>query len=349
MLTGLEILQIAWLKGFYCFLFAYIVAFFSIKKYIEIVKQKKLFQPIRSDGPQHHLASKKSTPTMGGIFIVLATLFTSVIFINIKNQYILVLLAVMLFFAGIGLIDDLLKVFKNNPKGFAGKYKIILQFAFIGLIFLWLGKINGLHFASQITLPFHFNTLVLPLFLYVIFVNFVIVGSANAVNLTDGLDGLVSVPAVINLLCLVLIIFAVGNPLFASKLNIIHINNIKEIIFFCYALMGAILAFLSFNHKPAKVFMGDVGSLAIGAVLGLIAIIIKQEVVFFVISLLFVAEAVSVIMQVSYYKLTKKRIFLMAPLHHHFEKLGWSETRVVRKFWLISLLLAILGLTLFFN
>ena len=351
MLNGLEILQIAWLKSFYCFLFAYIITFFSIKKYIKIVNQKKLFQPIRADGPTNHIVSKKSTPTMGGAFIVLATLLTSVVFINITNPYILILLAVMLFFAGIGLVDDLLKVFKNNPKGFAGKYKIILQFAFIGLIFLWLGKVNDIHLVSQINLPFHFHVthILLPLFLYVILVNIVIVGSANAVNLTDGLDGLVSVPAVINLLCLVLIIFAVGNPVFASKLNIIHVSNIKEIIFFCYAFMGAILAFLSFNHKPAKIFMGDVGSLAIGAVLGLIAIIIKQEIVFFIISLLFFAEAVSVILQVSCYKLTKKRIFLMAPLHHHFEKLGWSETRVVRKFWLASVLFAILGLTLFFN
>ncbi len=350
MLNGLEILQIAWLKSFYCFLFAYIVAFFSIKIYIKIVKQKKLFQPIRLDGPQHHLASKKSTPTMGGIFIVLATLLTTIIFIDISNQYILILLTVMLFFAGIGFVDDLLKVLKHNPKGFSGKYKIILQFAIISLVFLWLGKVNFLHFSPQINLPFHLNSqILLPLFLYIIFFNFVIVGSANAVNLTDGLDGLVSVPVIINLLCLALIIFAVGNPLFASKLDIMHISNIKEMMFFCYALIGAILAFLSFNHKPAKIFMGDVGSLAIGSIIGLIAIIIKQEIIFFVISLLFVAEALSVIIQVSYYKLTKKRFFLMAPLHHHFEKLGWSETRVVRKFWLASLLFAILGLTLFFN
>ena len=350
MLNGLEIMQIAWMKSFYCFLFAYIVAFFGIKEYIKIVKAKKLFQPIRNDGPQQHLANKKSTPTMGGIFIVLATLLTTIVFIDITNQYILILLTTMLFFAGIGLIDDVLKVFKNNPKGFAGKYKIILQFIMIGLVFLWLGKVNNLHLSPQINLPFHLDTqILLPLFLYIIFVNFVVVGSANAVNLTDGLDGLVSVPVVINLLCLVLIVFAVGNPLFAFKLNIMHINNIKEIIFFCYALIGAVLAFLSFNHKPAKIFMGDVGSLAIGSVLGLIAIIIKQEIIFFIISLLFVLEAMSVILQVSSYKLTKKRIFLMAPLHHHFEKLGWSETKVVRKFWLMSLLFAILGLTLFFN
>jgi phospho-N-acetylmuramoyl-pentapeptide-transferase len=181
----------------------------------------------------------------------------------------------------------------------------------------------------------------------VLFVNFVIVGTSNAVNLTDGLDGLVSVPAVINLCCLIFIIHAASSPTLASKFQLPQVKFSGELIFFCISLIGALLAFLTFNLKPAKIFMGDVGSLAIGSALGLIAIIIKEEFIFFIISILFVAEAVSVILQVGSYKIRKKRIFLMAPVHHHFEKLGWSEQKVVKSFWAASLVFAVLGLTIF--
>jgi len=272
---------------------------------------------------------------MGGLFIVLATLATTLLFIDFSNRYILVVCVVFLTFAAIGLADDLAKVLYKNSKGIRGSIKIVIQFAIICVAFLWLGSIDEIHFKNRVFLPFgngHF--IYLGLILYVFFVNVVIVGTSNAVNLTDGLDGLVSVPAIISLSCLILLIYASSTPQLAINFKVPHVKFSGELIFFCIALIGAILAFLTFNFRPAKIFMGDVGSLAIGSALGLIAIIVKQEFIFFIISILFVCEAVSVILQVGSYKLRKKRIFLMAPLHHHFEKKGWSEQMVLTRFWL---------------
>lgn len=285
---------------------------------------------------------------MGGIFIILATLITTILFIDFTNRYILVVCVVFLTFAAIGLTDDLAKVLYKNSQGVRGSIKIVIQFAIICVAFLWLGSIDEIHFKNRVFLPFgdgHF--IYLGIVLYVFFVNVVIVGTSNAVNLTDGLDGLVSVPAIISLCCLILLIYASSTPQLAVDFKVPHVKFSGELIFFCIALIGAILAFLTFNFRPAKIFMGDVGSLAIGSVLGLIAIIVKQEFIFFVISILFVCEAVSVILQVGSYKLRKKRIFLMAPLHHHFEKKGWSEQTVVRRFWLASAGFAALGTGIF--
>lgn len=348
MFSSLLILKNLWLKALICVVFSYILGFFSIKKYIKLMNEKGVFQPIRSSGPESHLISKKKTPTMGGIFIILSTLITSLLFTDINNRYILVVSLIMLCFAIIGLVDDLMKVLFKNSKGFRGSYKILIQFLIIGLTFLWLYKIDPIHMAGKIFLPIgksYSLHLILPI--YIIFVTIVIVGTSNAVNLTDGLDGLVSVPVIINLLCLILLIHASSTPELANKFHAPHIIYSGELIFFCFALIGAILAFLTFNLKPAKIFMGDVGSLGIGATLGLIAIIVKQEFVFFIISIVFVCEALSVILQVGSYKIRKKRIFLMAPLHHHFEKLGWHEKKVVNVFWLSSLLFAIIGMLIF--
>ena len=348
MLTSLLIFKNLWLKAFICLASSYLIGFFSIRKYVAIMNKKNLFQPIRSDGPESHLKNKKRTPTMGGIFIVLATLITTFLFIDIFNRYILVICSIMICFASIGLIDDLMKVVFKNTKGFRGSYRIIIQFTIIGLAFLWLIFIDPIHGTGEIFFPLgSHHYLTLNLSLYVVFVIIVIVGSSNAVNLTDGLDGLVSVPAIINLICLILLIHASSTRELASKFNVPHVLFSGELIFFCIALIGSILAFLTFNLKPAKIFMGDVGSLGIGSVLGMIAIIVKQEFVFFLISLLFVAEAVSVILQVGSYKLRKKRIFLMAPLHHHFEKLGWGEQKVVYSFWAYSAIFAIIGTLVF--
>ena len=285
---------------------------------------------------------------MGGLFIVLATLATTLLFIDFSNRYILVVCVVFLTFAAIGLADDLAKVLYKNSKGIRGSIKIVIQFAIICVAFLWLGSIDEIHFKNRVFLPFgngHF--IYLGLILYVFFVNVVIVGTSNAVNLTDGLDGLVSVPAIISLSCLILLIYASSTPQLAINFKVPHVKFSGELIFFCIALIGAILAFLTFNFRPAKIFMGDVGSLAIGSALGLIAIIVKQEFIFFIISILFVCEAVSVILQVGSYKLRKKRIFLMAPLHHHFEKKGWSEQMVVTRFWFASVVFAALGMGIF--
>ncbi len=337
------------LKAFICLASSYLIGFFSTKKYIKFAHENpKYFQPIRNDGPSTHLATKQKTPTMGGIFIILSTLATTLLFVDITNRYILVLCTIFSVFAAIGLADDLAKVLYKNSKGVRGSIKIVIQFATICGAFLWLGLIDEMHLKSRVFLPFgdgHF--IYLGIILYVLFVNVVIVGTSNAVNLTDGLDGLVSIPAIINLCCLIFLIHASSTPQIADNFNVPHVKFSGELIFFCIALIGAILAFLSFNLKPAKIFMGDVGSLAIGSALGLIAIIVKQEFIFFIISILFVAEAASVILQVGSYKLRGKRIFLMAPLHHHFEKKGWSEQKVVRRFWLASLAFSAVGMAIF--
>ena len=349
MLTSLILLQNLWFKAFICLSSSYLIGFFTTKKYIKFAHANpKFFQPIRDCGPATHVATKQKTPTMGGIFIVLATLITTLLFVDISNRYILVVSVVMITFAAIGLTDDLMKVLYRNTKGFRGSIKLIIQFTIIGIAFLWLGTIDEMHFANHVFLPLgHGHYIALGIVLYVLFVNVLIVGTSNAVNLTDGLDGLVSVPAIINLCCLIFMIYAASSPTFSEKFHLPQVKFSGEIIFFCISLIGALLAFLTFNLKPAKIFMGDVGSLAIGSVLGLIAIIIKEEFIFFIISLLFVAEACSVILQVGSFKLRKKRIFLMAPLHHHFEKLGWSEQKVVKSFWTASLIFAALGMTIF--
>lgn len=348
MLTSFALLQNFWIKSAICLVFSYLFGFFSIKKYIKFIHQKHVYQPIRESGPETHLKAKKNTPTMGGIFIVLSTLLSTLLFLDLSNHYILITCFVFIAFSLIGLTDDLMKVLFKNTKGFKGSIKLVIQFAIIGLVFLWLGYADPVHLKSRVFLPIgHGHWIYLGAALYVIFVTFVIVGTSNAVNLTDGLDGLVSVPAIINLICLSALIFVASNPELAQKFYAPKIRNSEELIFFCISLIGAIAAFLTFNLKPAKIFMGDVGSLAIGSALGLIAIIIKQEFIFFIISLLFVIEAVSVILQVGSYKLRQKRIFLMAPIHHHFEKKGWGETKVVRSFWAASLLFALLGAMVF--
>ncbi|MBM5782432.1 MAG: phospho-N-acetylmuramoyl-pentapeptide-transferase [Pelagibacterales bacterium] len=347
MLTSLTIFSNLWIKSLFCFVSSYLIGFFSTRKYIKFINSRSdLFQPIRSEGPQTHLTNKKKTPTMGGIFIVLATTISSLIFLDLTNSFIWIALLVFISFSLIGLTDDLMKVIYKNTNGFRGIYKIVIQFALIGAVFLWLGYTDSNYLESKVFLPFgEDNWLKLNMVLFIVFITFVIVGSSNAVNLTDGLDGLVSIPAIINLICLISLVFIAANQNLADNFKIPYISfEALELVPFCFALIGSILAFLTFNLKPAKIFMGDVGSLAIGSVIGLIAIIVKQELVFFVISLLFVIEASSVILQVGSYKIRKKRIFLMAPIHHHFEKLGWSEKQVVSRFWTLSFLFAVCGM-----
>lgn len=349
MLNSFLFIDNIWLKSLVCLASSFFLGYLGIKFFLNHINKKEIFrQPIRDDGPQTHIESKRNTPTMGGIFILLSSLITSLLFLDLSNPYLLITIIVFTLFSFIGLTDDLLKVAYNNPKGFSGSLKIILQFAIISVTILWLGYNNLSYFSGEILFPVGNGYIIsIGLALYILFVTCVIVGSSNAVNLTDGLDGLVSVPAIINLICLFILVFIASNASISQTFKAPYIKNSQELIFFCSSLIGSILAFLTFNLKPAKIFMGDVGSLAIGAVIGLIAIIIKQEFIFFIISLLFVIEALSVILQVGSYKIRKKRIFLMAPIHHHFEKLGWSERRVVKSFWAIALLFAVLGMTIF--
>ncbi|MES2677948.1 MAG: phospho-N-acetylmuramoyl-pentapeptide-transferase [Pseudomonadota bacterium] len=332
----------------FIFITAFLIAYFGIKSFICFVhKKNNLYQPIRSDGIKTHIAEKQKTPTMGGLFIIAGTLIASVLFANIKNNYVLIALFVMISFSAIGFVDDYLKVAKHNTKGFRGSIKLVIQFTIVSLVMFFLQMTNNVYFNGAVEIPFTKLAIDLGIF-YVFFATFVIVGAANAVNLTDGLDGLVSVPAIITLSCFAFIIYATSNPTISNHLGILNIENTAGLIMFCAAMIGAILAFLKFNLKPAKIFMGDVGSLGIGASLGVLAIILKKELLFGIIGLLFVIEAVSVILQVGSYKLRQKRIFLMAPIHHHFEKLGWSEIKVVRTFWLTSAICAGVGMLSFF-
>jgi len=347
MLSNLAFFQDIFIKSSACLLISFLVNFFLTKRYIAYAhKCENLFQPIRDDGPESH-KKKIKTPTMGGFFIIISTLFSTLLFADLTNHYILAILLVFTAFGAIGLYDDLVKVLKNNSKGLRGSIKIVIQFIIIALAYLFLMLLEEYHMEGQIYLPiFGGIMLTIGTGLYLLFINCVIVGSANSVNLTDGLDGLVSVPAITNLFCLIALCYIAACPYNSSNHNVLYIENSGEIIYFCFSLIGSIFAFLKFNLKPAKIFMGDVGSLAIGAVLGLIAVILKQEFIFFIISILFVSEAVSVILQVGSYKLRKKRIFLMAPLHHHFEKLGWSEQKVVKSFWLSSIAFALIGMSI---
>ena len=347
MLSNLAIFQDIFIKSSACLLVSFLVNFFLTKKYISYANRcQNLFQPIRDDGPQTH-QNKCKTPTMGGFFIILSTLLSTLLFADLSNNYILLILFAFVTFGGIGLYDDLAKVLKNNCRGLRGSIKIVIQFTITASIYLCLITIEEYHLQGQIFLPLCGGVmLAIGTVFYVLFVNFVIVGSANSVNLTDGLDGLVSVPAIINLLCLITLCYIAACPYNSKSHGILFVQDSSEIIYFCFALIGSILAFLRFNLRPAKIFMGDVGSLAIGATLGLIAVILKQEFIFFIISILFVSETISVILQVGSYKIRKKRIFLMAPLHHHFEKLGWSEQKVVRAFWFSSLVFALSGMSI---
>ncbi|MFT6331854.1 MAG: phospho-N-acetylmuramoyl-pentapeptide-transferase [Lentimonas sp.] len=321
------------------------LSYLGIKFFIRFTRNKhSCLQPIRENiGLQSHEKEKKNTPTMGGMFIILSTVISCLLFANIHNNYVLIAIFVMVSFSLIGFIDDYLKVTQKNTKGFRGSVKLIIQFTIVALVMFFLKMTNDIYFNGVVHVPFFNIGFDLGIF-YIFFATFVVVGAANAVNLTDGLDGLVSVPAVICLACFAIIIYATSHPGISNQLGIVNIQNSAGLIMFCAALIGSIMAFLKFNLKPAKIFMGDVGSLAIGASLGVLAIILKQELLFGIIGLLFVLEAASVILQVGSYKLRKKRIFLMAPIHHHFEKLGWREKKVVRIFWLASALFAGIGM-----
>ena len=328
---------------------SYLFSSYLIKKYIIAVKNNNfLAQPIRDDGVKSHLL-KKNTPTMGGIFIIFATLLSVALFGNINCGYTKILSIILVSFGVIGFIDDLLKIIYKNPNGLKGSIKIILQFIIIGVIYLKLINIDPIYRIDNIFLAINDGFFIeIPTFIFILFISCVIIGSANGVNLTDGLDGLVSVPAIICLISLIILTIYGTNAYLASEVRVPYIAGGNDIIIFSTSLIGAILGFLKFNLKPAKIFMGDVGSLAIGGVVGTIAVILKQEFIFFFIALLFVIESLSVILQVASFKIRKKRIFLMAPIHHHFEKKGMSELQVVRLFWLFSLISAIMALIIYF-
>jgi phospho-N-acetylmuramoyl-pentapeptide-transferase len=301
-------------------------------------------QPIRSDGPERHLIEKKGTPTMGGVLILSALVISTLLWVDLRNLYVWAVMFVTLCYGALGFVDDYLKLSRNNHKGVSPRVKMIAQ-ASIGLIAaIWLVLLTRGPLATSLTIPV-FKDVVIPLgFGFPIFAMLVMIGASNAVNLTDGLDGLAIVPTIICAGVFALITYLVGNRVFADYLQLNPIPGAQELAVFCSALIGAGLGFLWFNAPPAAVFMGDTGSLALGGALGAIAVAVKHEIVLVIVGGLFVVETVSVIVQVFWYKRTGRRVFLMAPLHHHFEKKGWSEPTIVIRFWIISMILALAGL-----
>jgi len=301
-------------------------------------------QPIRDDGPQSHLLTKKGTPTMGGVLILLAMGVATLLWADLTNQYVWAALLVTLGFGGVGFADDYLKLTRRSSKGLSGRLKLTLQVVIGTAATVWIMYISGGPDTTSLAVPF-FKELLIPLgWFFVPWSLVVLVGASNAVNLTDGLDGLAIMPALIAAACFALIAYLVGNKVFSEYLQIHFIRGSGELAVFCGALVGAGLGFLWFNAPPAMVFMGDTGSLSIGGALGAISVITKHELVLAIIGGLFVLETISVIVQVVSFRLTGKRIFRMAPLHHHFEQKGWAEPTIVIRFWIIAAILALAGL-----
>lgn len=317
---------------------------------IRKLAQMKIGQAVRSDGPQTHLI-KAGTPTMGGALILTSVAITTLLWADLSNPYIWVVLLTTLGVGAIGWVDDYRKVVHRNSDGLSAKAKMFWQSAIALAVGSYLWTHASLPAHTELIVPF-FKYAVFPLggLAFIVLVYLVIVGSSNAVNLTDGLDGLAIMPTVMVSAALAIFSYVAGHAVFAKYLGVPHIPGASELAVFCAAIAGAGLAFLWFNAYPAEVFMGDVGALALGAALGVVAVIVRQEIVLFIMGGVFVVEAVSVMLQVSYFKYTKrktgvgKRIFLMAPLHHHFEQKGWKETQVVVRFWIITMLLVLLGL-----
>ena len=302
-------------------------------------------QPIRSDGPQSHLVTKKGTPTMGGLMILLGIFVATALWANPANAYVWVVLGVTLCFGAVGFYDDYLKVTRQTHSGFGGRARLLIEALIAGVACWAIVGLGRGALATSLTFPF-FKELVLPLgWFFIVFGSFIVVGAGNAVNLTDGLDGLAIVPVIITALSFGFISYLVGNTVFADYLNIHYVAGTGELAVVCGAVIGAGLGFLWFNAPPASIFMGDTGSLALGGMIGTIAVATKHEIVLAVIGGLFVLEAISVIVQVASFRLTGKRVFKMAPLHHHFEQLGWTEPQIVIRFWIVSVVLALVGLS----
>ncbi|MCB8878804.1 phospho-N-acetylmuramoyl-pentapeptide-transferase [Acidisoma cellulosilytica] len=305
---------------------------------------QKQGQPIRLDGPERHLVEKKGTPTMGGVLILSALTISTLLWTDLANPYVWSTLFVTLGYGALGFADDYLKVSKRNTKGLSGRLKLVGQ-AGIGLLAsIWIMVHIGGDLGSGISIP-DFKSVLIPLGIFFpLFGMLVMMGASNAVNLTDGLDGLAMVPTIIVAGVFALIAYLVGNRIFAGYLELPFVTGSGELAVFCSALIGAGLGFLWFNAPPAAVFMGDTGSLAMGGALAAIAVATKHEIVLAIVGGLFVVETLSVIIQVFWFKRTGRRVFLMAPLHHHFEKKGWAEPTIVIRFWIVSMILALVGL-----
>jgi phospho-N-acetylmuramoyl-pentapeptide-transferase len=301
-------------------------------------------QPIREDGPQSHLLTKRGTPTMGGLMILAGLIVSTLLWANLANNYVWVLLFVAIGFGAIGFYDDYLKVTRQTHAGFSGRSRVVIEAVIAVIACVMISLIAPPGLSNKLALPLLKEVLIDLGWFYVAFAAFVIVAAGNAVNLTDGLDGLAIGPVMVAAATFGMISYLAGNAVFANYLQIHFVRDTGELAVICGALIGAGLGFLWFNAPPAQVFMGDTGSLALGGILGAIAVATKNEIVLAVVGGLFVIEALSVIIQVISYKLTGKRVFRMAPIHHHFEQKGWKEPQIVIRFWIIAIVLALIGL-----
>jgi len=326
------------------FLTALIFGFIFGPPLINVLRKRQgKGQPIRDDGPEGHF-SKAGTPTMGGLLIVGALLSSTILWARLDNPFVWLVLFVTMAFGSIGFADDFAKVSKQNVAGVPGKVRLGLGFLIAAIAGAWAAAYHPAELSNQLALPVFKDTLINLGLLFVPFATIVIVGAANAVNLTDGLDGLAIMPVMIAATALGLIAYAVGRVDFTEYLDVHYVPGTGEILVFVAGLVGGGLGFLWYNAPPAAVFMGDTGSLALGGSLGAIAVATKHEIVLAIVGGLFVVEALSVIIQVLYFKRTGKRVFLMAPIHHHYEKKGWAEPQIVIRFWIIALILAMIGL-----
>ncbi len=311
---------------------------------IKLFSENMISGPIRQDGPIDHIIKKSGTPTMGGVIIIIGMLAGTLMWADLSNIYIWTLIFVSLGLGLLGFIDDLLKIKFKNSRGLNAKLKFFGQFAISLIALLILINFSNHEFLFNLYFPFFKNFILQMGLFFIPFGLFVIIGSSNAVNLTDGLDGLATVPVMLVALSFTLISYVVGNTIFSEYLQLQYIPDVGELSIFCGSVVGSCLGFLWYNAPPAKIFMGDTGSLSLGGSLAAVAIIVKHEIVLAIIGGLFVLETVSVIIQVISFKLTGKRIFKMAPIHHHFEQKGWAESTIVIRFWIIAIILALIGL-----
>ncbi|MFO1258436.1 MAG: phospho-N-acetylmuramoyl-pentapeptide-transferase [Gammaproteobacteria bacterium] len=343
-LTVFNVFQYQTFRAIMAALTALLCALILGPKVIHWLREKQMGQPIRSDGPQSH-QSKAGTPTMGGALILLAVGVATLLWGDLTNRYVLLVLLVTFGFGMIGWVDDYKKLIRKNSKGLPGRWKYCFQSLLALFVVSYLYLSATVPVETALLIPF-FKSMWVPLgVFYVAFTYFVIVGTSNAVNLTDGLDGLAILPVALVAGALGIFAYVSGNLGFSEYLALPYIKGTGELCVFCAAIVGAGLGFLWFNAYPAQIFMGDVGALALGAALGTVAVIIRQEIVLFIMGGVFVMETISVILQVGSFKLTGNRIFRMAPIHHHFELKGWPEPRVIVRFWILTVLCVLVGLS----
>jgi phospho-N-acetylmuramoyl-pentapeptide-transferase len=341
--SGFTVINYLSVRGIFATLTALIIALWFGPYVIRTLQRKQIGQSVRDDGPKSHL-SKSGTPTMGGVMILIAIGLSTLLWGDLTNHYIWVVLLVTLSTGAVGFVDDYRKVVQKNSKGLPARWKMFWQSIIAITAGVYLYSTAAGPAETTLIVPF-FKDIVIDLGLfYIVLAYLVIVGTSNAVNLTDGLDGLAILPTVMVGGALGVCAYLVGHVNFADYLFLPYLDGVGEVAIFCGALVGAGIGFLWFNTYPAQVFMGDVGSLALGAALGVVAVIVRQEILLFIMGGIFVAETVSVILQVASFKLTGKRIFRMAPLHHHFELKGWPEPRVIVSFWIITLFLVLIGM-----